>query len=277
MSINSSWFDGENVFVYHWAPPKEDSYENFGDEIGPLIVQRIAEKRLGRPVNVRSPEKGRPKLLAVGSVVQKASAGDTIWGSGINGKSWPRNLEGIGKIDVRSVRGPLTQQAMTRLGVKCPSLYGDPGLLFPRIFKEDIERISVPQYEGAIIYLPNLNDDRFLDQSAIKSMRFIRYLSPNNPPAMIARAIQKAALVISSSLHGIVFADALGTPVVPLLSQFEPMFKYVDYYEGTGRSGFRCAFTIDEALDSMPLPKLNMDVDTVMNAFPFDLLTAQAG
>ena len=41
--------------------------------------------------------------------------------------------------------------------------------------------------------------------------------------------------MVSSSLHGIVIAEAYGVPAVLVASSTEPVFKYEDYYAGTGR------------------------------------------
>ena len=55
---------------------------NFGDLLGPVIVDRI-HRRLalgdGRSASQR--------LLTVGSVLREARVGDVVWGSGVNGKS----------------------------------------------------------------------------------------------------------------------------------------------------------------------------------------------
>ena len=63
------------------------------------------------------------------------------------------------------------------------------------------------------------------------------------------RAILDSELVISTSLHGLVLADAYGIPARMLrITENEPLFKYQDYYEGTGRSTFAFATSVEEAL-----------------------------
>jgi hypothetical protein len=60
-----------------------------------------------------------------------------------------------------------------------------------------------------------------------------RVLLPNLEPLEMARAISAADLVLTSSLHGLVFADAYGVPgqLVTMLegASAEPGFKYDDY------------------------------------------------
>ena len=55
---------------------------NVGDILSPIIIQRILQNR---GLFLKDMEAGR-RLLAVGSILHFAREGDTIWGSGINGK-----------------------------------------------------------------------------------------------------------------------------------------------------------------------------------------------
>lgn len=58
---------------------------------------------------------------------------------------------------------------------------------------------------------------------------------PNLPPLEMARSLSGADLVVTSSLHGLVFADAYGVPgqLVTMTDgphqKQEPTFKYDDY------------------------------------------------
>jgi pyruvyltransferase len=71
---------------------------NFGDLLGPVIVRRLLELR------GIDPKRGRPtRLLSVGSVLRLAREGDTIWGTGANGKSLDRAFD-FEALDVRATR-----------------------------------------------------------------------------------------------------------------------------------------------------------------------------
>lgn len=264
-------FNGRDLAVYHWAPP-QGGYSNFGDEIAPMVVRRLLERSGKGHVAVVPPERGRPKLLAIGSVLHKADHGDVIWGSGVNGKVWPRNIERDIRLDVRLVRGPLTRAALIRASFHCPEVYGDPGLLFPMLFESEINEYGKQSTDARILYVPNLNDDRFVDQSEYKALKYLQYVSPSRSPYEVAALIAKADLVIASSLHAIVFADYYGVPVIPVSSMFEPLYKYVDYFESTGRGPVRFASSVEEALDGRELGPAQFDCDAIMAAFPFDVL-----
>ena len=101
----------------------------------------------------------------------------------------------------------------------------------------------------------------------------------------MARALLSCDLVLSSALHGIIFADALRVPSVWLHSPHasggltsQPPFKYRDYFESVGDDG-RPVRTVEEALalldggDLRPrftLGRLLHFARRFVEAFPFD-------
>ena len=86
------------------------------------------------------------------------------------------------------------------------------------------------------------------------------------------RTIASAGLVVSSSLHGIVVAEAYGVPAVPVASSTEPVFKYEDYYAGTGRELPAPAATWQDGLRAAPAPPIShWSPEPLLDAFPADL------
>jgi pyruvyltransferase len=195
---------------------------NFGDAVNPLVVGELTQQRV-EWAPMRDAD-----LVAVGSVLNTyVSRGSKamILGSGV------RAPEGVsdGAIDpnkILSVRGALTAQA---LGV--PGLEGgDPGLLIKAIVsppkRRGLEPLVIPHFA-----VPNTR----LGRERISSLRAAgaRVVQANETPREVAMAVAAAPYVITSSLHAMVFADALGVPVQ--LTNFsdprnsEPTFKYRDY------------------------------------------------
>lgn len=85
--------------------------------------------------------------------------------------------------------------------------------------------------------------------------------------------IIKGKLVISSSLHGIILAEAYGVPAILLYEKDMNLFKYKDYYHSTGRYDFPIAKSIEEALTMKPAPIPDMSVlqKNLLESFPADL------
>lgn len=87
------------------------------------------------------------------------------------------------------------------------------------------------------------------------------------------RLVHEANCYFHSSLHGIILAEAYGVPAVFLAGKDFGLFKYIDYYMGTGRDIMVYARSIEEALaiTPMPLPELNDMQKALLNVFPRDM------
>jgi pyruvyltransferase len=200
-------------------------------------------------------------LLSVGSVLHFAKDNDVVWGAGRNGKINDGAHE-FRNLDVRMVRGPLTRAFLLERGIKVPEVFGDPALLTARLFPEYRSQDWSKRYERSVIL--NLNDAplRFPGANAI---------NPCAPVTDIIEAILRSRLLISSSLHGIVVAEAFGVPVVVLRSPAESKFKYDDYFLGTGRSDYPIYDTIDEAVKGESPKAPVFSAEEMFAAFPFEL------
>lgn len=83
-------------------------------------------------------------------------------------------------------------------------------------------------------------------------------------------------LVISSSLHGVILAEAYGKQAVLLENtSATDYFKYQNYYSATGRTSFPIASSINEAL-SIHVEKPDNDLiknlqQNLLSSFPVDL------
>lgn len=239
--------------LFHWNPrrprfrgkvlkrlPFYKRPNNFGDLLGPMIVRKLLKLR-GQPsvINVvGDPDHHRKSLLTVGSVLHFAKDNDLIWGSGRNGKI-NEDAHRFANLDVRMVRGPLTRDFLWEMGISAPEVFGDPALLIPRLFPEYQLRGGAKRYSISIIL--NLNDSFVVDPK-------INKIDPCLPPPDVIKSILESDLVISSSLHGIVVAEAFGVPVIVLRSPAEHRFKYDDYFLGTGRRNYPAYDSVEQAI-----------------------------
>ncbi len=81
--------------------------------------------------------------------------------------------------------------------------------------------------------------------------------------------ILNSKFVISSSLHGIIIAEAYGIPARLLrITENEPLLKYQDYYIGTNRPNFKFALSVEEALKMGGEPPFECDLEKLYEAFP---------
>ncbi|MFH8252156.1 polysaccharide pyruvyl transferase family protein [Microbacterium sp. B2969] len=194
----------------------------------------------------------------MGSILHLARDGDVVWGTGVNGKM----LQSVyPRLDVRAVRGPRTAERLHRAGVEVPEVYGDPALLLPDLWTD--EQLGIERRSGGTVLVPNLHDRSRFPQSAI---------NPRGDVLTCVREIASARLVIASSLHGVIVADAYGVPAVLVASSTEPSFKYEDYYLGTGRPAPTPAATWRDAMDAVPsAPITAWSSGPLVKAFPADL------
>jgi len=212
-----SCLDGDTIRLNWW-----NQISNLGDAIAPLIVRHLS----GRPV-VHAGDRMRGKLVAVGSILNRARDGDVVWGSGlISAESRPHGT----RILVTAVRGPRTRDQLRRLGIECPEVYGDPGCLLPILFPRPAG--GAPRYALGVI--PHHRDHELVTMRD-PAVRILDILA--SPEAFLAD-LWDCERVVSSSLHGIIFAEAYGIPSQWLVMSDRVLgegHKFADYYEGTGR------------------------------------------
>ena len=247
------------VELEFWRPPGECI--NFGDFLSrPVVSLMLARHGLTLDDETREPR----QLLAIGSILHFACDNAVIWGSGVNGKIPPDRYR-FSALDVRAVRGPLTRHFLVGRGIAVPEIFGDPALLLPYLMPG---RFFPSHMEGPA-FVPNLND-----MPVLPSLRLdgIPVIAPTQSWNSCVAAILRRSLVLSSSLHGIVIAEAYGIPARYVrVSERESLFKYRDYYAGTGREEFRYARSIAEGLEMGGERSPVFAAAPLIEAFPLDL------
>lgn len=249
----------EGLPVFYW---KEGNFVNFGDFLSLKIVERIVGKPL-RYYNKKTPNQDR-KLLALGSILYFANQNDVVWGSGINGKRPNINDYKFTHLDVRAVRGPQARAFLkNNFGIDCPEIYGDPALLVPYLFPE-FKRKKYPKHPYIIV--SHYEDVKFFKDNTNSNVVY-----STEPWDVVINKILDSEFVISSSLHGIVIAEAFGIPARLLrLNEIEGLVKFKDYYQGTGRENFTYATSVKDALLMGGEPPFKCDLKKLYEAFPFE-------
>jgi pyruvyltransferase len=245
----------------YWWQPKSGGV-NVGDHLSKTIVEAMLALR---DQDLLHKQDRARRLFAIGSVLHNARDGETVWGSGINAKI-PDAQHRFRQLDVRAVRGPLTRGWLMDRGISVPEVYGDPALLMPAFYSRELIGASG---KTPFVVIPHFNE---------APEKFARYrgqlLFPNMRPLSFVHALLGAETVVSSSLHGVILAEAYGIPAVYLDSgNGENRFKYDDYYAGTGRAVWHSGRTVEECLDLGGNGPFDLHgIQTALRkAFPYDL------
>lgn len=247
-----------HVELFFWRP--DDGTINFGDYLSLVIVEQCL-RQSGHTLADETSRQAR--MFAIGSILHYARDADVIWGSGINGRPGQDDLNRrVQTLDVRAVRGPRTQEVLRRRGLSVPDVFGDPALLLPQLFPGRFKRRRTRPW----IFVPNLHDIRMIDHASGN------VVSPLGSWNRRIEAILEADLVLASSLHGLVVAEAYGIPARYVrLSDGESEFKYRDYYEGTGRFDVEFASSLEQGREMGGAVPLNYNHAALMSSFPIDL------
>lgn len=264
---------GSSVSMY-WS----SSVMNVGDWCGPQLVQAMTGRT---PIQVDRPGVSPRALYSVGSILGWIKRNNVdIWGSGLmqpltkDEIAERRKLKGI---EVHAVRGRMTKEHVERdLGWEVPEVFGDPALLLPRYFPGSQESTGKP-----LLIPHNVHRKKFQDLAPEVRDGYVDIVDVRRDLAHVLGQVSGASAVISTSLHGVIFAQAYGVPWVWLDIEDAPLwgggFKFADFF--TTLKGAEPAQTkmpgdaipdIDlKALASQTvLPDLDVDLDALEDALP---------
>lgn len=239
---------------------------NFGDILNPVLIKALTKKEV-QYVKIKYIDKEH--FICIGSILSEARKDTIVWGSGfVDNNSFCKEVPK----KICAVRGPKTRELLIKQGIECPEVYGDPALLLPSIYKPLVKK----KYKLGII--PHYIDQNSSWLSKIK----------NNPEILIIDILDKNIFnfidnilscekIASSSLHGIIVADAYNTP--SLWIEFSKNilgngFKFNDYFLSVGRKeespfNIQTTTSILEVLDNFKTYKINIDLKELLRTFPF--------
>lgn len=207
-----------------------DLHNNVGDMLSKPVLEHF-----GIEVELVN-RKCRGKILAIGSILSSLRTNDFVWGSG---SIRDKKITAPAGVKFLAVRGPKTRSLISNAVV--PEIYGDPALLLPLIYRPTIEikhKIGIiPHYVDKKI--APIKDEHLIDIQADWKK--------------VVDEILSCEKIISSSLHGIVIAEAYGIPAVWARYSDNIIggdFKFQDYFLGTGR-GEQKTFTDIEPIKNL--------------------------
>lgn len=255
---------------------------NFGDRMAADIVRAVS----GRRVERASPFEA--ELFATGSIVTAAMRGagprrkigrPVVWGAGLMG-AVPSDLA-TRRVEYVAVRGPLTQ-ALLDLG---PLPLGDPGLLAVDLFAAPARGETI----GIVLHHSQKPDPQV--KARLLASGPFAFIDPTDPDHLgVIRQIAACRHVFSSSLHGLIVADAFGVPNSWLDAtgiHHSAAFKFHDYALSIRRmlNTPMALSDVVEAVCHLPgglaepdyMAGVNAAREDLRASFPHALLTLPAG
>lgn len=228
--INSKDMNG---YKFNGRFIEPDNTKNWGDLIPYKIIKELSksEKITHSDVfNVENPNLNY-KVYSTGSVMRFTKSDSIVWGTGC---IEPGSI-GEKPKKVYSVRGPLTRDELIKRGIDCPEVYGDPALLYPLIYNPKI----VKKYKWGII-------PHYIEYDDPKCIKILKNLEKEGVKIIDICAGEEEFIdellevenVVSSSLHGLIMADAYNIPNARVNLSNKLIgghFKFRDYYISVGR------------------------------------------
>lgn len=221
-----------NAFVFY-DKDKRVKHENWGDDINYYFLREIVVRPL--VLFNRTSLAFRLKFrnyLVIGSTIDMLCCAHTeVWGAGIIYGSKPLRVK---PRKIYAVRGPLTRRKLLGEGVECPEVYGDPALLTPFYYRPDKQKrykygfISHVSNQTAVVNL-RLNGKYINNCADVQIINLGQYKHWHD----IIDQVCECEIILSSSLHGLIIAEAYNIPNVwiefgkPLIGEH---FKFHDFF-----------------------------------------------
>ena len=267
--ISLKYWINSNIYTWDY---KIKPY-NWGDFVNVKLAELISTKTI-IPYKY-SYKKGTISMM--GSILPWAIDKNTIiWGSGTLSSQDPLWNTIEKPLSVRAVRGPLTRQLLLSRGIDCPEVYGDPALLFPRFYSPNVEK----RYKfGVILHVSTQANSAVYSKlnAILGGNMLIINLNQFSSWNSFIDDICSCNTILSSSLHGIIIADAYEIPNAWIsLDENHPdnNFKFKDYYLSVGKDITQPlnfdTMTSEQIQDCVQhWRKPNIDLDKLLSVCPF--------
>jgi len=253
--------DDRLVVPLTWAATHRNYPDaNLGDALSPILVSALS----GLSIAYHRFESPTERLAVVGTIGHKFAGGTVhFWGTGFN-YARSRNdqpqfydLPKDTVLKVHALRGPISAWRLRKLGVPVDPIYGDPVWFLPSLFPANPEK----RYElGVIVHVSELQASQATAQVNPKLKRYrippdlesqIKLMHTFVPPHLEAiiqliKEITACKRIVSTSLHGLVIAEAYGIPcaylhtggqggsMASLVEQNGVDYRIRDFYRGVG-------------------------------------------
>lgn len=236
---------------------------NVGDRINLPLISRLFR------VQAVLASLTEDHVLAIGSILQLANSGSRIWGTGLLRADLPVN--NITPRYVRAVRGKLTYAALRERGIALRDIpLGDPAFLIARLMRRDQQK----NYRLGIVA-------HYVDRGHPWVRRLladpdVADLNVHEEPDTFLSKMAGCEAVVSSSLHGLIFAEALSIPNVWVKLSDKVLgdgFKFRDWFSLAGSpqvepEGPGSTDSADDFARKARLHDFRIDAEGLMRSFP---------
>jgi hypothetical protein len=237
-------------------------HTNFGDALSPFTVAMLSGRRV-RKVGSRA---DMTRMAAIGTIGQNLVNGRVhLWGTGFDAGRDPMDraatryaLPPATAFVAHAVRGRHSAALLRREGVKVPDVFGDPGWFMPKFFP--LKNRPKTHELGVVLHITELTDQ---SPAGAALAEYKRYQVPPSLQREVTlintfaeRSIEgvrrkiaqivSCKRIVSTSLHGLVIAEAYGIPCAWFgfvrgqaramkLGDANLDHRVADFYSGTGR------------------------------------------
>lgn len=239
---------------------------NFGDALNPYLFERV----LKIPVK-HSPLK-QASMTGVGSLLQKCVAPryELFKRAGVFFKpelqvmssgfiaAVPGNYALIRKLDIKAIRGLESRRIIESItGTPCRAAVGDGGMLYPLL----LEKQPAKKYSLGII--PHYRDQQLpVVKELAAHFKGSVIIDVQGEPLEVLQQIASCERILSSSLHGLIIADALEIPNRHVHFSDNVRgngFKFTDYYS---------VFSPEDRLPDLQIAKImTVSVDALFGQY----------
>ena len=219
----------DDVLLVHWANRRIIG-RNWGDKLNPVLCRMLSGFNVVHCYDV-FPAVSKPVHYVVGSSLERAQKRrGVVWGAGFIDSG-----QGIRQAPaaIHAVRGHHSREKLGALGVDCPETVGDPALLMPLLYRP---RPLARRYRLGVIAHAY---ERDMDCIAAGSLpEDVLDIDITGGIFDVIDQVASCDEILSSSLHGLVCAEAYGVPSRWVALSDRPAgdgFKFHDFYSALGK------------------------------------------
>ena len=247
-------------------------HANWGDDLNHYMLQELSSKPVVITHETLLARHLVHNFVVIGSVIEMlVNRRSVIWGAGLMHE---QGRDSLPAADFRAVRGPLTRAAFQRhYNEECPEIYGDPALLLPLLYSP----AKTKRHKVGLI--AHYADSKICDKLQLPpQVHRITIRDYGNWHDFIDEILE-CEMVLSSSLHGLIVAEAYGVPSQWIefdSDNHRDHFKYHDFYASIGKHQKPIMITESMSTDKLQAlcsdwEKGTFNPDPLLKSCPFKL------